>query len=76
MLAKPTNTIMYLYFQQTTPMLPNYFYTQNVQNFIPLTFRKAHTVQIEGEALNFNLYCVQSYPVAVRDVVLTAQELK
>lgn len=33
-------------------------------------------MQIEGEALNFNLYCVQSYPVAVRDVVLTAQELK
>lgn len=42
MLGKPTETILYLYFGQTQTVLPNYFYA-------PLIFRRAHTINSDGE---------------------------
>ena len=74
--AKPTGTILYLYFGQTQTVLPNYFYAPNNSTFIPLIFRKLHNVTNDGEQVVFNTYCNQSYPVSVRDVILTAQEVK
>lgn len=73
-LAKATNSWMYLYFQQGQQMIQNCgFYVPTNSNFIPFVVRKQHTVNANEEMINFTTYYGQSYPVTLRNVVVTAQ---
>lgn len=75
-LVKATNSWMYLYFQQGQQCIQNCgFYVPTNSQFIPFTIRKLYTVNSAEENVTFNTYCAQSYPVTLRDVILTAQEV-
>lgn len=75
-LTKPTNSWMYVYFQTNQQVIQNCgFYVPSNSQFIPMVIRKAYTVSADSENVCFNTYCVQSYPVCLKNVVLTAQEV-
>lgn len=75
-LTKPQNLWMYLYFQQGQQIIQNCgFYLPSGAQFTPITVRKLHTVANAEENIIFNTHCSQSYPVTLKNVVLTAQQV-
>ena len=76
MLMKATNTWGYVYFKQGEALMTNCgFYVPNGQHFMPHTFRKVHTVNEESENVTFTTYCATSYPIQVRNAIITARKL-
>ena len=76
-LLKATNQWIYLYFNQGQQFIQNCgFYLPNSTSFFPYTIRKLHTVTANEEVINFNTYCAQSYPVTLKNVVVTSQMLE
>lgn len=51
------------------------FYVPSNSQFMPVVIRKQYTVNGNEENVTFTTYCAQSYPVVVKNPVLTAQEI-
>jgi hypothetical protein len=65
---------MYIYFQQAQHVIPNSgFYLPNSSQYLPMTIRKSYTVNNNEEDVKFTTYYGQTYPVILKDVILTAQ---
>jgi hypothetical protein len=65
---------MYIYFQQAQQVIPNSgFYLPNSSQYLPMTIRKSYTVNNNEEDVKFTTYYGQTYPVILKDVILTAQ---
>ena len=75
-LARVTNQLMYIFFNNTQMIQNSAFYAPNNHQYIPYVFRKIHYAMSEGEVVNFNTYCAQSYPISVKNAIVTAQEIK
>ena len=76
-LAKATNQLMYVYLNQgQIPLLANCaVYVPNSANYIPFTLRKVHTVSENLQTLSLQTYCTASYPVNIRNSIVTARKL-
>ena len=67
---------MYIYFQQGQQVISNSgFYLPNNSQYLPMTLRKSYTVNNNEEKVTFTTYYGQSYPVTLKDVILTAQQI-
>lgn len=65
---------MYIYFQQAQQVIPNSgFYLPNSSQYLPMTIRKSYTVNNNEEGVKFTTYYGQTYPVILKNVILTAQ---
>lgn len=51
------------------------FYVPTTSYFMPHTLRKVHSVNNNEEVVNINTYYASSYPVTLRNVVVTAKRL-
>lgn len=75
-LLKASNQWIYIYFNQGQQVIQNHgFYVPNNSMFMPHMIRKVHNVVNNEEAINFNTYYAQSYPVVLKNVVVTAQKI-
>lgn len=75
-LTKATNSWMYLYFQQGQQCMQNCgFYVPSNSQFFPFVVRKLHTVNSDEENVTFTTYCANSYPIVLRNVVVSAQQI-
>lgn len=75
-LLKANSSWLYLYLNEGGSLFPNAgFYSPTSANFIPHTVRKVHTVANESEKVNFMTYCANSYPVTIRNAIITAKRL-
>lgn len=67
---------MYIYFNQSQQIMQNCgFYVPSGQNYLPVTLRKVHNVESDGQTVTFNTYCAHSYPIHLKNVVVTAQTI-
>ena len=75
-LMKATNSWMYIYLNQGQTIMQNAgFYVPSNSNFIPQTVRKVHTVTAQTEDVSFTTYYANSYPVTIRNAIITAKPL-
>lgn len=75
-LLKAQNQWLYLYFNQGQALMQNSgFYVPNPSHFIPFTVRKIHEVIGENENVSFTTYCANSYPVTIRNAIITARPI-
>ena len=75
-MAKCQNQWIYLYFNQGQTLMQNCgFYVPTTTHFIPHTVRKIHAVTNESETVQFTTYCANSYPITVRNAVVTAKPI-
>jgi hypothetical protein len=49
------------------------FYVPTNSNFIAHTVRKVHEVNSDTEVAAFTTYCANSYPITVRNAIITAK---
>ena len=76
LLIKANNAWAYIYFRQGEALITNSgFYMPNSQHFIPFTFRKVFNLEQDTETISFTTYCAQSYPINVRNAIITARKL-
>ena len=68
---------MYLYLNQgQISLLANCaIYVPNQTQYIPFTYRKVHTVTENSQKLSLQTYCTGSYPVAIKNAIVTARKL-
>jgi hypothetical protein len=67
---------MYIYFNQGQTVMQNAgFYVPQNANFSPHTVRKIHTVTAENETVSFTTYYANSYPITIRNAIITAKPL-
>lgn len=65
---------MYFYFMQGQQVIPNsLLYLPSTTNYIPFVVRKTYTVVNDKENVYFSTYYGQSYPVVIKNIMLTAQ---
>lgn len=68
---------MYLYFGQGQQCMQNCgFYVPTNNQFLPFVVRKVHTVNGAEENVSFTTYCANSYPIVLKNVVVSAQQLE
>jgi len=75
-LLKAQNQWFYIYFNQGEQVIQNCgFYLPSTSQFMPHTIRKIHTVKEDNEAASFTTYCTNSYPVTLKNCIITARPL-
>jgi len=76
-MARCQSQWIYLYFGQGQLLMQNFsgFYVPTTTHFIPHTIRKIHTVTNEFENVQFTTYCADSYPITIRNAVITAKPI-
>jgi hypothetical protein len=75
-LVKATNSWIYLYLNQGVSLMQNAgFYVPSAAHFIPHTVRKIHQVTADHENVCFSTYYGNSYPILVRNAIVTAKPL-
>lgn len=67
---------MYIYFGQGQQVINScLIYAPTNSQYIPYVIRKVHSINGNEENVTFTTYCNQSYPVSLKNVIVTAQEL-
>ena len=75
-LLKASSSWLYIYLNQGESLMQNAgFYVPNNTNFIPYTIRKIYSVANESQVVQFNTYYASSYPVTIRNAIITAKPL-
>jgi hypothetical protein len=75
-LVKVTNTYFYIYFQQGQQCIQNnVILVPTNSQYIPFTIKKVYTVNSAEENVVFNTYCTTSYPVKLKNIVLSAKKI-
>ena len=75
-LLKANNSWLYIYLNEGGTLFQNAgFYSPTAANFIPHTIRKVYSVVNESEDVRFMTYCANSYPVTIRNAIITAKAL-
>ena len=75
-LLKTNNQWIYLYVNQGQQMLQNAgFYAPTSSYFMPHVIQKSHNVNSESEVVNINTYQANSYPVTLKNVVISAKRI-
>lgn len=75
-LLKATSQWIYIYLGQGQTLLQNAgFYVPSTTYFMPHTIRKVHSVNNDNEKVSITSYYGQSYPVVIKNFILTAKKL-
>lgn len=73
-LLKTNNQWLYIYVNQGQQMLQNAgFYTPTSGYFMPHVLRKVHSVNSDNEMVTINTSGASSYPVTIKNFVITAR---
>ena len=75
-LLKASSSWLYIYLNEGGNLMPNCgFYVPNNTNFTAHTIRTVHVVNQETESVSFNTYYAGSYPVTIKNAIITARPL-
>jgi hypothetical protein len=75
-LLKAQNQWFYVYFNQGEQVIQNCgFYAPTTTQFMAHTIRKVHTVKNESEIASFTTNSTTSYPVTLKNCIITARPL-
>jgi hypothetical protein len=76
-LVKATNSWMYIYFQQGQQQLIQNcgFYVPNGTHYFPVVVRKIYEVKLDNEKTTFTTSSASSYPIKLRNIILSAQKI-
>ncbi len=76
-LLKANNTWLYLYLNQGEGVMTNSgFYVPAGSNWVPCTVRKIYNVIEDNKEVAFTTNSASSYPVTLRNRIITAQFIK
>jgi hypothetical protein len=76
-MLKANNTWIYLYINQGEAIMTNSgFYVPAGSNWLPYIIRKTYTVTDDYREISFTTNAGSSYPVILRNRIITAQLIK
>ena len=75
-MLKATSQWIYLYLNQGQALMQNSgFYEPTTSNYVPHIIKKIHNVGSDMEEVKITNYYGQSYPVTIRNFILTAKRI-
>lgn len=74
-MLKATAQWLYLYLDSESIITNAGFYTPTTNQFQPYTIRIIKTITEEEKTINFTTNAASSYPVILRNKIITAQKL-